>query len=89
MTEASLMPAIVAEIQAQRYYAHLHLAKSAVIQKLTVLGLQCSHEHRYGGKTEGVAWSDMVADTKAVIAQYFCEVPEGSKYVVGMSFVGP
>jgi len=57
--------------------------------KLTVLGLKSSHEHRYGGKTEGVAWSDMVADTEAVVAQYFGEVPEGTKYVVGMSFVRP
>jgi len=40
MTGASLMPAIVAEMQAQGYYAHLHLAKSSVIQKLTVLGLK-------------------------------------------------
>jgi len=44
------MPAIVAEMQAQGYYAHLHLAKSSVIQTLTVLGLKSSHEHRHGGQ---------------------------------------
>mmetsp|Transcript_42007 Transcript_42007/g.61734 ORF Transcript_42007/g.61734 Transcript_42007/m.61734 type:complete len:122 (+) Transcript_42007:373-738(+) len=79
---ASPMPAIVAEMQAQGHYAHLYLAKSAFIQKLTVLGLKSSHEHRHGGKTGGVAWSDMVANTEAVVAQYFGELPEGTKYVV-------
>jgi len=88
MTGASLMPDIVAEMQAQGYYAHLHLAKSSVIQTLTVLGLKSSNEHRHGGKTGGVAWSDIVSDTEAVVAQYFGEMPHGTKCVVGMSFVG-
>jgi len=89
MTGASLMPAIVAERQAQGYYAHLHLAKSAFIQKLTVQGLKSSHEHHQEGKRGGVLWNDMVANTESVVAEYCGEVPQGTQYAVGMSFVGP
>jgi len=70
-------------------YAYLQLSKSSVIQKLTVLGLKSSHEHRHGVKTGCVAWSDIVIDTETVVVQYFGEAPHGTKYVVGMSFVGP
>ena len=37
----------------------------------------------------GVQWTDIAADTESVVAQYFGEVPQGTQYVVGMSFVGP
>jgi len=83
------MQAIVAQMQAQGYYAHLHSAKSAFIQKLTVQGLKSSHEHCQGGKRGGVPWSDMVAITESVVAKYFGEVPQGTQYVLGMSFVRP
>jgi len=48
MAGTSLMTVIVAEMQVQGYYAHIRLAKSSVIQTLTVLGLKSSHEYRHG-----------------------------------------
>ena len=71
MTGSSLMPAIVAEMRAQGYYAYLHLAKSSFIQRLTVQGLKSTHEHRKEGKRGGVPWTDIAADTESVVAQYF------------------
>jgi len=65
------------------------LAKSSFIQRLTVQGLKSTHEHRKEGKRGGVPWTDIVADTESMVAQYFGEVPRGTQYVVGMSFVGP
>jgi len=50
---------------------------------------QCLHSPSFHVQFYGVAWSDIVTDTEAVVAQCFGEVPHGTKYVVGISFVGP